>query len=114
MLLRRTLVFAALLLGAWHGIAAQEAGAARLHALVNGLTVTPRVMLIGSEPGDADADLIAWLLRGHHVQTGYLSLTRGESRLNYAGAEAGAAVGAIHVQESLNARAIDGGEQYFT
>jgi hypothetical protein len=95
-------------------LTAQETGAARLSGLVAGLTVTPRVLLIGAEPADADADLIAWLARGHQVQTAHLSLTRGESRLNYAGAEAGAAVGAVHVQEALVARAIDGGEQYFT
>ena len=93
---------------------AQERGVAQLHALVNGLTVTPRVLLIGARPGDADADLIAWLARGHHIQTGYLSLTRGESAPNYTGLETGATLGAIHVQELLAARAIDGGEQYFT
>ena len=93
---------------------AQEHGVAQLHALVNGLTVTPRVLLVGARPGDADADLIAWLARGHHIETGYLSLTRGESAPNYTGLETGATLGAIHVQEALAARAIDGGEQYFT
>ena len=43
----------------------------RLNELVNGLTVTPRVLLIGARPNDADEDLIAWLARGHHVQTGF-------------------------------------------
>jgi hypothetical protein len=93
---------------------AQDRGSARLHALVEGLTVTPRVLLIGARPTDADADLIAWLARGHHVETGFLSLTRGESAPNYTGFETGAALGAIHVQELLAARRIDGGEQYFT
>ena len=93
---------------------AQDHGVAQLHALVNGLTVTPRVLLVGARPTDADADLIAWLARGHHIQTGYLSLTRGESAPNYTGLETGATLGAIHVQEMLAARAIDGGEQYFT
>ena len=114
MFVRRLIAFSIVLLAAPAALAAQERGAARLDALVAGLTVTPRVLLIGAEPGDADADLIAWLALGHHVQTAYLSLTRGEGRPNYAGAEAGATVGAIHVQETLNARAIDGGEQYFT
>nr|MDQ2667202.1 hypothetical protein [Gemmatimonadota bacterium] len=95
-------------------LSAQPTSAERMRALANGLTVTARVLVIGAEPGDADADLIAWLARGHQVQTAYLSLTRGESRPNFAGAEAGAAVGAVHVQEALAARAIDGGEQYFT
>jgi LmbE family N-acetylglucosaminyl deacetylase len=105
---------AALLLAAMHPVHAQERGAAQLHALVNGLTVTPRVLIIGARPGDADADLIAWLARGHHIQTGYLSLTRGESATNYTGLESGATLGAIHVQEALAARRIDGGAQFFT
>jgi len=45
----------------------QDRGAARLHALVHGLTVTPRVLIIGARPGDADADLIAWLAKGRQV-----------------------------------------------
>jgi LmbE family N-acetylglucosaminyl deacetylase len=92
----------------------QARGAEQLYELVHGLTVTPRVLLIGARPTDADEDLIAWLARGQHVQTGFLSLTRGESAPNYTGLETGATLGAIHVQEMLAARHIDGGEQYFT
>ncbi len=103
----------AVLLGAGSA-RAQDASAARLHALVHGLTVTSRVLLIGARPTDADEDLIAWLARGHHVQTGFLSLTRGESAPNFTGLETGATLGAVHVQEMLNARRIDGGEQFFT
>ena len=114
MAFRRSTAAAVFLIGFTRTAAAQESGAVRLHALVDGLTTTPRVLLVGAEPGDADADLIAWLARGHHVQTAYLSLTRGESRPNCSGAEAGATVGAVHVREALAARAIDGGEQYFT
>ena len=47
------------LLAAPASLRAQESGVTRLHALVNGLTVTTRVLLIGAEPSDADADLIA-------------------------------------------------------
>jgi LmbE family N-acetylglucosaminyl deacetylase len=92
----------------------QERGAVRLNELVSGLTVTPRVLLIGARPTDADEDLIAWLARGHHVQTGFLSLTRGESAPNYTGLEGGATLGAVHVQEMIAARRIEGGEQFFT
>ncbi|MEO8623375.1 MAG: PIG-L family deacetylase [bacterium] len=93
---------------------AQERGAVRLHELVSGLTVTPRVLIIGAGPADADADLIAWLAKGRMIQTGYLSLTRGESKPNFTGVESGASLGAVHVEEMLAARRLDGGEQYFT
>src|SRR3954467_11836212 len=110
----RLIQCAALLLAATSPARAQERGSAHLYALVRGLTVTPRVLLIGARPTDADEDLIAWLARGHEIQTGFLSLTRGESAPNYTGLETGATLGAVHVQEMLAARRIDGGEQYFT
>ena len=93
---------------------AQESGAAQLHRLVNGITVTPRVLLIGAHPDDDDPQLIAWLARGRMVETGYLSLTRGESADNFIGTEGGVALGAIRTQEVLAARRIDGGETFFT
>jgi hypothetical protein len=114
MTLRCSTICAALLLAAAVPVRAQGRGAADVHALVSGLTVTPRVLIIGAGPADADADLIAWLARGRMVQTGYLSLTRGESRPNFTGVESGASLGAIHVAEMLASRALDGGEQYFT
>ena len=99
---------ASLVLGTVAPAGAQDRGAVRLRALVNGLTVTARVLVIGARPGDADADLLARLSLGHHVQTGYLSLTRGESAPNYTGLETGATLGAVHVEELLAARRIDG------
>ncbi|HVX39937.1 MAG TPA: PIG-L family deacetylase [Gemmatimonadaceae bacterium] len=106
-------------LGLALGIAAaplhgQSPDALRLKALVEGLTVTPRVLFVTLRPGDENLPLITWLSRGHHVQTGVLALTRGESSPNYAGMETGVALGAIHVQEALAARRVDGAEQFFT
>src|SRR3954471_20487446 len=93
---------------------AQDRGAARLQSLVDGITVTPRVLIIGVHPDDDDPQLMTWLARGHNVQTAYLSLTRGEAGQNFAGAETGGALGVIRTQELLASRRIDGGEQYFT
>src|SRR5579862_3724951 len=89
-------------------------GAAELSHLVNGLTVTPRVLVIGVHPDDEDSQLIAWLSRGHNVETGYLSLTRGEAGQDFGGPEGGASLGAIRTQEALSARRIDGARQFFT
>ena len=70
--------------------------------------------MIGAHPDDEDTGLIAWLSRGRHVRTGYLSLTRGDGGQNLIGNELGEALGVIRTEELIAARHIDGGEQYFT
>src|SRR5438445_13773663 len=48
------------------------------------------------------------------MRTAYLSLTRGEGGQNLIGSEQGAALGLIRTHELLDAREIDGAEQFFT
>jgi len=93
---------------------AQERGATALGALVDGLGTTARVLMIGAHPDDEDTQLIAWLTKGRHVETAYLSLTRGEGGQNLIGNELGHALGMIRTEELLAARRVDGGHQYFT
>ena len=95
-------------------LAAQRGGAAELGALVQGLGVSARVLMIGAHPDDEDTQLITWLAKGRHVETAYLSLTRGDGGQNLLGNELGEALGAIRTEELLAARRIDGGRQYFT
>lgn len=93
---------------------AQERGAVALGELVSGLGVSARVLVIGAHPDDEDTRLIAWLGRGRHVETAYLSLTRGDGGQNLIGNELGEALGVIRTEELLAARRIDGAHQYFT
>lgn len=93
---------------------AQERGAVALGDLVGGLGVSARVLIIGAHPDDEDTRLIAYLARGRHVQTAYLSLTRGDGGQNLIGNELGEALGVIRTEELLAARRLDGGHQYFT
>ncbi|MFL5600310.1 MAG: PIG-L family deacetylase [Gemmatimonadaceae bacterium] len=72
-----------------------------------------RVLWIAAHPDDEDTNLIAWLARGRHVETAYMSLTRGDGGQNLIGNELGEALGVIRTEELLAARRLDGAHQYF-
>jgi LmbE family N-acetylglucosaminyl deacetylase len=94
--------------------ATQEPGAVSLDQRIRGLTVTARVLIVGAHPDDEDTRLTTWLSRARSIETGYLSLTRGENGLNLAGYEVGDGLGAVRTAEVLEARRIDGAQQFFT
>ncbi|MDQ6611454.1 MAG: PIG-L family deacetylase, partial [Gemmatimonadota bacterium] len=96
------------------GYASAERGSVALANALNSLGNTSRVLVIGAHPDDEDTQLIAWLARGRHVETAYLSLTRGDGGQNLIGNELGEALGVIRTEELLAARRIDGGRQFFT
>jgi LmbE family N-acetylglucosaminyl deacetylase len=89
-------------------------GAAGLDDAISSLSVPMRVLVIAAHPDDEDTQLITWLARGRHVETAYLSLTRGDGGQNLLGNELGEALGAIRTEELLAARRLDGGKQYFS
>lgn len=96
------------------GYGTTDRGAAALGTVLQGLGNTSRVLVIGAHPDDEDTQLIAWLARGRHVETAYLSLTRGDGGQNLLGNELSEALGVIRTEELLAARRIDGGRQFFT
>lgn len=70
--------------------------------------------MIGAHPDDEDTALLAYLARGENARTAYLSLTRGDGGQNIIGPELGEALGVIRTEELLQARRLDGAEQFFT
>jgi LmbE family N-acetylglucosaminyl deacetylase len=112
--LTRLLAVVAIVLAAPRLLSAQERGAVALGEAVAGLDVTTRVLLIGAHPDDEDTQLLTWLARGRQVETGYLSLTRGDGGQNLIGNELGPLLGMIRTEELLAARRVDGGRQFFT
>jgi len=110
----RSIVLVAALLLAPRLACGQARGAAALGEAVQGLGVSVRVLMIGAHPDDEDTQLITYLATGRHVETAYLSLTRGDGGQNLIGNELGPLLGMIRTEELLAARRLDGGRQYFT
>ncbi len=104
----------ALSVAASASLSAQDRGSAALSQKVAGVGNTLRVLLIAAHPDDEDTQLISWLTHGQHVETAYLSLTRGDGGQNLIGNELGEALGVIRTAELMSARRIDGAQQYFT
>lgn len=69
---------------------------------------------MAAHPDDENTRLIAWLENEKHIETAYLSLTRGQGGQNLIGDEKGDGLGVIRTYELLEARKVDGGEQMFT
>ncbi len=78
------------------------------------LEVVGSVLYIAAHPDDENTRLISYLSNGRKVRTAYLSLTRGDGGQNLIGPELGDGLGILRTQELLEARRIDGGEQFFT
>jgi LmbE family N-acetylglucosaminyl deacetylase len=93
---------------------ANDQGALGLGQLLRRLNTTASVMMIGAHPDDEDSALLAFLARGEMARTAYLSLTRGDGGQNIIGPELFESLGVIRTEELLQARRLDGAEQYFT
>ena len=72
------------------------------------------VLYIAAHPDDENTRLISYLSNEKKARTAYLSLTRGDGGQNLIGSELSEQLGVIRTQELLEARKIDGGEQFFS
>lgn len=89
-------------------------GAAGLAQALGRLQTTASALHIAAHPDDEDSAVIARIARGDHARVAYLSLNRGEGGQNIIGTELLEALGVIRTEELLQARRLDGGEQFFT
>ena len=78
------------------------------------LNVLGSVLYIAAHPDDENTALLSYFSSGKSIHTGYLSLTRGDGGQNLIGSEQGELLGLIRTQELLDARKIDGAEQFFS
>src|ERR1041385_7453390 len=91
-----------------------DLGAAGLTQVLERLQTTASVLHTGAHPDDEDSAFLARAARGDHARVGYLALNRGEGGQNIIGPELFDALGVIRTEELLQARRLDGGEQFFT
>lgn len=90
-----------------------DRGASGLIQLLKKLSTSASALMIGAHPDDEDTALLAYLARGESARTAYLSLTRGDGGQNIIGPELGEALGLIRTEELIQARRLDGAEQFF-
>jgi LmbE family N-acetylglucosaminyl deacetylase len=91
-----------------------DLGAAGLTQALQRLQTDASVLHTGAHPDDEDSAFLARAARGDHARVGYLALNRGEGGQNIIGPELFDALGVIRTEELLQARRLDGGEQFFT
>lgn len=81
---------------------------------LNKLNVLGTVLYIAAHPDDENTAVLSYMNSEKLLRTGYLSLTRGDGGQNLIGSEQAELLGVIRTQELLEARRIDGAEQFFT
>ncbi|HNR20402.1 MAG TPA: PIG-L family deacetylase [Bacteroidia bacterium] len=72
------------------------------------------VLYVAAHPDDENTRLLSYLAKEKCLRTCYLSLNRGDGGQNLIGREQGDLLGLIRTHELLEARKIDGAEQFFT
>ncbi len=110
----RSLLAFLLLLSATARAQRPFSGADEVEQRLHKLNELGTLLMIAAHPDDERTALLAYFARGRHMRAAYLSLTRGEGGQNLIGPEQGAQLGIIRTQELLDARQIDGAEQFFS
>ena len=91
----------------------RRSAAASLVYLVRSLGTTGDVLYVAAHPDDEDSGLIAMLAHGHAARVVSWSATRGEGGQSRVAPYTGRELGIYRTWESVDARAVDGGESWF-
>ncbi len=92
----------------------QKPNSAEIFNKIQKLNFLGSVLYVAAHPDDENTRLISYMANEKKARTGYLSLTRGDGGQNLIGPELRELLGVIRTQELLEARKIDGGEQFFS
>ncbi len=89
-------------------------GSGELHIAIQKLNTLGSILLVAAHPDDENTAALAYFSKAKKYRSAYLAMTRGDGGQNLIGPEKGPEVGIIRTQELLEARKIDGAEQFFT
>ncbi|TDE53460.1 PIG-L family deacetylase [Flavobacterium sp. GT3P67] len=92
----------------------QKLNSVEIYNQIQKLNFLGSVLYIAAHPDDENTRLISYLSNEQKARTGYLSLTRGDGGQNLIGTQLRELLGVIRTQELIEARKIDGGEQFFS
>lgn len=87
---------------------------AAIYKQLKKLNTLSSVLYVAAHPDDENTRLISLFSNHYNARTAYLSMTRGDGGQNLIGTELRESLGLIRTQELLEARKIDGGQQFFT
>ncbi len=85
-----------------------------IHEALEKLNFLGSVLYVAAHPDDENTRMISYLANERKARTAYLSLTRGDGGQNLIGTELKELLGVLRTQELLEARKIDGGQQFFS
>lgn len=92
----------------------RPATSAQIYRELNQLNKLANVLYLAAHPDDENTRMLAWLVNDQYINTAYLSLTRGDGGQNMLGSHLGPALGLIRTHELLEARKLDGAQQFFS
>jgi LmbE family N-acetylglucosaminyl deacetylase len=92
----------------------QKPSSVEIYNQIKKLNFLGSVLYIAAHPDDENTRLISYMANEMNARTGYLSLTRGDGGQNLIGPQLRELLGVIRTQELIEARKIDGGEQFFS
>ena len=85
-----------------------------IYKKIQKLNTLGSLLYVAAHPDDENTRLISLFSNQYNYNTAYLSMTRGDGGQNLIGTELQESLGLIRTQELLEARKIDGGQQFFT
>lgn len=110
--MHKKLVLFTLTLSFFFRLSAQNSGS--IYRQLEKLNFLGSMLYVAAHPDDENTSLISHFSNHVHAHSAYLSLTRGDGGQNLIGTELREMLGVIRTNELIQARKIDGGNQFFS